>query len=104
MYLYRIAVIAAATILATPALACKCFTNGHQDNGKTQSCCNQRHGVFRYGNDCEASSISQHLSNFLNCCGVLSDCDYPRKAGEEAVNAEDESKLPPGAVQTIVVV
>ncbi|KAF3491805.1 uncharacterized protein GIQ15_01322 [Arthroderma uncinatum] len=70
--------IAAMAMLSTSALACKCYVNGNQDTAKTQSCCGQLGGIFANGNDCAASSISEHLSNFRSCCGGQSDCDYPR--------------------------
>ncbi|KAL7628429.1 hypothetical protein AAE478_002632 [Parahypoxylon ruwenzoriense] len=82
MMFLRIAAVAVATILSTPALACKCYVNGNQDTARTQSCCNQLGGNFLNGNDCQAASISEHLSNFRSCCGGQSDCDFP--AAEEA--------------------
>ncbi|KAI1951258.1 hypothetical protein LOZ57_001813, partial [Ophidiomyces ophidiicola] len=73
---------------------CKCYVNGNRDDGRTESCCRQLGGVFRFGNDCLAGSISEHLSNFRRCCGGQSDCDYP---------GLDEDKENPG-ITTIVVV
>lgn len=104
MYFYYMAVVAAAAVLATPALACKCFVNGNQDDGKTQSCCNELNGVFRYGNDCAASSISEHLSNFRSCCGGQSDCDYPKEADEEEEKAGDGQQQQQNGIKTIVVI
>ncbi|KAI1085131.1 hypothetical protein F5B20DRAFT_575596 [Whalleya microplaca] len=78
MQFSQIFVLAVAAI-STPALACKCYVNGNQDNGKTQSCCSQQGGNFVSGNDCQAASISEHLSNFRSCCGGSSDCDFPDK-------------------------
>ncbi|GAB1191288.1 hypothetical protein APSETT444_000460 [Aspergillus pseudonomiae] len=72
--------ITVVAMLSAPALACKCYVNGNQDAGKTRSCCNSLNGVFRGGNDCLASSISERLSNFRRCCGGQSDCDYPHLA------------------------
>lgn len=77
MHFTAIASAAIAIILSTPALACKCYTNGHVVTADTRRCCGQLNGVFRGGNDCLASSISEHLSNFRACCGGHSDCDYP---------------------------
>ncbi|EEQ28201.1 conserved hypothetical protein [Microsporum canis CBS 113480] len=69
--------ITAIAMLTTSAVACKCFVNGNQDNARTESCCGQLSGIFNNGDDCAASSISEHLSNFRSCCGGQSDCDYP---------------------------
>jgi uncharacterized membrane protein len=90
--------VAVAAMLSVPALSCKCFVNGNADNGRTESCCNDLHGVFRFGNDCAASSISEHLSNFRRCCGGQSDCDYPKTEQTEGL-IEEESFL-----KTIVVI
>ncbi|KAF5973228.1 hypothetical protein FBULB1_8423 [Fusarium bulbicola] len=50
------------------------------NNGATHKCCNDYHGVYS-GNDCKASSISEHLSGFDRCCkGQGSDCDFPGRA------------------------
>ncbi|EFX01836.1 hypothetical protein CMQ_8302 [Grosmannia clavigera kw1407] len=76
MQITHILSIALAAMLSTPVLACKCQVGGSEDVARTQDCCGRLNGVFRYGNDCEASSISQHLSNFRSCCGGQSDCDY----------------------------
>ncbi|KAH8734489.1 hypothetical protein BGZ61DRAFT_527826 [Ilyonectria robusta] len=47
------------------------------------SCCNDLGGVWQFGNDCRASSISEHLRGFDLCCkGQGSDCDYPHKRDE----------------------
>ncbi|KAA8646128.1 hypothetical protein EYZ11_005517 [Aspergillus tanneri] len=81
--------MAVAVMLSAPTLACKCFVNGNQDVGRTQSCCNSLSGVFRGGNDCLASSISERLSNFRRCCGGQSDCDYPHLA-EGAAGLEEQ--------------
>lgn len=81
--------IAVATMLSAPALACKC-TSGSNNEALTKSCCGQLSGTVN-GNDCAASSISEHLSNFRSCCGGQSDCDYPSKRDVE------------GATTTIVV-
>ena len=56
----------------------------------TKPCCGKLSGTVS-GNDCTASSISEHLSDFRNCCGDQSDCDYPSKRDAE------------GATTTIVV-
>ena len=61
--------------------ACKCMNGGTVDTGVTQGCCGSLKGNFRNGNDCQAGSISEHLSNFWSCCsnsGRRSDCDCPR--------------------------
>ncbi|KAE8339937.1 hypothetical protein BDV24DRAFT_134767 [Aspergillus arachidicola] len=57
-------------------------------------------GVFRGGNDCLASSISERLSNFRRCCGGQSDCDYPHLAETAAGLEEQELDY----VKTIVVI
>ncbi|ORY59154.1 uncharacterized protein BCR38DRAFT_304213, partial [Pseudomassariella vexata] len=75
MYFLRIATVAVAAMLSTTGLACKCFTNGNPNDGQTRTCCSQYHGVF-HGNDCAASSISEHLRGFRSCCGGQSDCDF----------------------------
>ncbi|KAI0012688.1 hypothetical protein F4779DRAFT_567586 [Xylariaceae sp. FL0662B] len=82
MQFSKITAVAIATMLSNPALACKCYVNGAQDVARTQSCCSQQGGVFQDGNDCQAASISEHLSGFRSCCGGQSDCDFP--AADEA--------------------
>ncbi|RYP36576.1 hypothetical protein DL767_003280 [Monosporascus sp. MG133] len=77
MQLSHIITILFSSTIFTPTLACKCFVNGIQDDAGTMRCCVQLNGVFRNGNDCLASSISERLSNFRACCGGNSDCDYP---------------------------
>ncbi|KAI8631686.1 hypothetical protein F5Y19DRAFT_424566 [Xylariaceae sp. FL1651] len=77
MQLTRFVVAAIAAMLSSSALACKCISNGVEDVARTESCCGELSGVFQDGNDCEASSISEHLSNFRDCCGGQSDCDFP---------------------------
>ncbi|XWX02030.1 hypothetical protein V2A60_010062 [Cordyceps javanica] len=92
-------IVAAAllTSLSSGVMACKCYdSNGQQNVGNTQGCCRDLRGVFQYGNDCAASSISEHLSDFRRCCGGYSDCDYPH------ANAEKRDFTP--ATQTVVVV
>lgn len=71
-----------ATMLAATGQACKCNPGGVENVAQTQFCCTQLGGVFQDGNDCEASSISEHLSNFRSCCGGSSDCDFPTKRDE----------------------
>ncbi|KAK1775034.1 hypothetical protein QBC45DRAFT_423335 [Copromyces sp. CBS 386.78] len=71
------------------AEACKCFnSNGGFNKGASEACCHQQNGSWRNGNDCAASSISEHLSNFRSCCknsgAQTSDCDYPRLAAADA--------------------
>ncbi|GFF34946.1 hypothetical protein IFM46972_04405 [Aspergillus udagawae] len=83
MQFSSIATVAIAALLTAPSLACKCYVNGNRDDGRTHSCCDRFRGVFWYGNDCKAGSISEHLSDFRNCCGGSSDCDYPGLALEE---------------------
>jgi uncharacterized membrane protein len=75
--------VAIAALLTAPSLACKCYVDGNRDDQGTEWCCGQFHGVFRFGNDCQAGSISEALSGFRACCGGSSDCDYPGLALEE---------------------
>lgn len=96
MLVSNIVAIALTTMMSAPALACKCFTNGNKDNARTRTCCRQYGGVFRGGDDCLASSISEDLRGFRNCCRGQSDCDFLRVA-------EDE-EAPSGANVTTVVV
>ncbi|THU92372.1 hypothetical protein K435DRAFT_862546 [Dendrothele bispora CBS 962.96] len=66
--------------LVSSSAACKCVTNGANQVGATESCCNSLGGDFNT-DDCAAGSISEHLSNFRSCCqssgAVTSDCDFP---------------------------
>jgi hypothetical protein len=76
------ALILVAVTTAISAEACKCLDNGGGNNvGNTQNCCSSLGGSFQDGNDCAASSISEHLSNFRSCCqsdgSATSDCDFP---------------------------
>lgn len=96
MLVSNIAAVALAAMMSTPALACKCFVNGRPNSARTRTCCRRYDGVFRGGNDCLASSISEDLRGFRSCCGGRSDCDFPRIAEDE----EEES----GANVTTVVV
>ncbi|KAF5007520.1 hypothetical protein FDECE_6167 [Fusarium decemcellulare] len=84
MQLYKLALITA--LLSATGEACKCYgSKGNLNNGATHKCCNDLHGVYS-GNDCKASSISEHLRSFDSCCkGQGSDCDFPRLAQEQAV-------------------
>lgn len=84
-----------AAMLSAPALACKC-TSGSNKEALTKSCCGKLSGTVK-GNDCTASSISEHLSNFRTCCGGKSDCDFPSKRDEE------DNEEVAGATTTIVV-
>ncbi|KAH9932129.1 uncharacterized protein BXZ73DRAFT_101504 [Epithele typhae] len=82
MKLLNLVVLAAAA--AIPAQACKCIdSNGGQNAVNTQFCCASLDGSFQFGDDCAASSISQHLSNFRSCCRIrgsqTSDCNFPSK-------------------------
>ncbi|KAF1849269.1 uncharacterized protein K460DRAFT_404507 [Cucurbitaria berberidis CBS 394.84] len=75
-----------ATTLLVGADACKCVNNGANTDA-TRACCAQLKGNFRNGNDCQAGSISEKLSNFRRCCqgkGFTSDCDCPTCLAEEA--------------------
>ncbi|KAI5862512.1 hypothetical protein GGS23DRAFT_597317 [Durotheca rogersii] len=75
MMFIRLAAVAVAAFLTAPALACKCFVDGGQDDARTQSCCGELNGITA-GDDCRANSISEHLSDFRSCCGGQSDCDF----------------------------
>lgn len=77
MKLLRLTLLAIAATLSVPAEACKCVSNGLDDINATQDCCASFNGNFQFGNDCQASSISNQLSNFEACCGnygLSSDC------------------------------
>ncbi|KAL0467555.1 hypothetical protein QR685DRAFT_481025 [Neurospora intermedia] len=94
-------VLLSAIAFFAGAEACKCLAfGGNYDLGASHSCCDQQHGSWRNGNDCAASSISEHLSNFRTCCksrgSQTSDCDYPRKravAADTDVVVEDGIKI-----------
>ncbi|KAF5667441.1 glycosyltransferase family 90 [Fusarium circinatum] len=81
MQLSKFVVLSIAGLFSSSGEACKCYgTNGNLNNGATHKCCNDYHGVYS-GNDCKASSISEHLSGFDRCCkGQGSDCDFPGRA------------------------
>ncbi|EJD41976.1 hypothetical protein AURDEDRAFT_168970 [Auricularia subglabra TFB-10046 SS5] len=75
-----LALMAIAAVV--PAEACKCLDVGGTNNvANTQNCCNNLGGSFVNGNDCNADSISEQLSDFRACCesagSVTSDCDFP---------------------------
>ncbi|ROV95673.1 hypothetical protein VMCG_07573 [Cytospora schulzeri] len=84
MYFSRVAIVAVTAILSTGGMACQCYVNGSPANSLTESCCAELSGVFEAPGQCEASSISEHLSNFRSCCGGSSDCDYPSRSVEDA--------------------
>ncbi|KAH9905090.1 uncharacterized protein BXZ73DRAFT_61724 [Epithele typhae] len=76
------ALLLLAVAVALPVEACKCLgKKGHLNTGNTKTCCKQLNGAFRDGNDCEASTISEHLREFRSCCeshnSATSDCDFP---------------------------
>lgn len=82
-------IVLSAIAFFAGAEACKCLNNGGGVNwGASEACCHQQNGSWRNGNDCAASSISEHLSNFRSCCkrsgAQTSDCDYPRLASADA--------------------
>jgi hypothetical protein len=67
-------------ILSTEA--CKCYNNnGQRDPVITQKACGFTGGIFEFGEDCRASSISNKLSTFRYACqiygGTGSDCPCP---------------------------
>jgi hypothetical protein len=77
MLFSRLALFAAALFVG--ADACKCVAGG-KDDAATRACCSQLGGNFVNGDDCQAGSISEKLSNFRRCCrdrGFTSDCDCP---------------------------
>ena len=85
-----------AAIFLVGADACKCVNGGKNDDA-TRACCTQLRGNFRNGDDCQAGSISEKLSNFRSCCrsrGFTSDCDCPTclvsPAGEDEIEGEDQ--------------
>ncbi|KAA8629567.1 hypothetical protein SMACR_08681 [Sordaria macrospora] len=90
------------------AEACKCLNSGGGFNkGASEACCHQQNGSWRNGNDCAASSISEHLSNFRSCCknsgAQTSDCDYPRLAAADANDGIMAAPVVDGiAIATIV--
>ncbi|CVK91462.1 uncharacterized protein FMAN_09560 [Fusarium mangiferae] len=81
MQLSKLVILNVTALLFSTGEACKCYgTKGNLNNGATHKCCNDYHGVYS-GNDCKASSISEHLSGFDRCCkGQGSDCDFPGRA------------------------
>ncbi|KAH6991155.1 hypothetical protein BKA56DRAFT_727187 [Ilyonectria sp. MPI-CAGE-AT-0026] len=83
MQFFQLALFGLAAMVSVSD-ACKCYrTNGGTNNGATHKCCNDLGGVWQFGNDCRASSISEHLRGFDLCCkGQGSDCDYPHKRDE----------------------
>lgn len=83
MQLHRIMAVAVPALLLTPVLACKCFVDGNREDVLTIYCCGQLGGVVQRGDDCQASSISEHLRYFRDCCGGQSDCDFPQLDEEE---------------------
>ncbi|KAF4334241.1 glycosyltransferase family 90 [Fusarium beomiforme] len=81
MQFSKLALLSVTALLSATGEACKCYgSKGNLNNGATHKCCNDYHGVYS-GNDCKASSISEHLSGFDRCCkGQGSDCDFPGRA------------------------
>ena len=82
----------AITALMAGAQACQCVNNG-ADIEKTRDCCERLGGNFVNGKDCQASSISEKLSNFRSCCrerGMTSDCDCPtcKRSTDEGEESE----------------
>lgn len=78
MQFHNLVLMFAASILVIPSEACKCDVDGQAVTVYTQGCCQTLGGVFQYGNDCAASSISDILSEFQWCCmgvNANSDCD-----------------------------
>lgn len=76
MKLFHLSLLAVAALLSS-AEACKCIKNGQKQNAVTESCCKAFGGIFEFGEDCRASSISERLTNFSACCGnsaACSDC------------------------------
>ena len=64
-----IMLLAVAAMLSVPICTCKCKDgSGNAVDGATESCCAEVGGVWQDGNDCQASSISELLSNFETCC------------------------------------
>lgn len=77
---YQYFLAAAIALLSTSTQACKCINDSGEDITATRNCCASLNGEFQDGNDCEAGSISDHLSNFYSCCqanGDISDCSCP---------------------------
>lgn len=74
-------------VFISGASACKCIERTNTSNNivrRTQDCCNKISGDFAT-DDCRASSISEHLRDFRNCCEgvenqgqslVTSDCNF----------------------------
>ncbi|KAF2448952.1 hypothetical protein P171DRAFT_509337 [Karstenula rhodostoma CBS 690.94] len=93
-----------ATIFSTLMLgsqACKCLVDGRVNAGATKRCCVSLNGAFVNGNDCNAHSISEKLSNFSKCCnhvGLFSDCKFPREAESEGQGEAEESHVDGGFV------
>lgn len=105
MLVSNIAAIAITAMMASPAIACKCFRGGRKDNAATQRCCRRYSGVFRGGDDCLASSISEDLRGFRSCCGGQSDCDFRIAADGKVipVDALDGAEASGENVDTVVV-
>lgn len=91
MHFSCVAATAIAAMLSAPSLACQCFSGDRVDVGKTHGCCNGLGGVFVNGDNCQAGSISERLSNFRRCCDGQSDCDYPHKRPIDDLELEEEA-------------
>ncbi|KAF2278197.1 uncharacterized protein EI97DRAFT_248020 [Westerdykella ornata] len=79
-------ILLAGAALLAGADACKCVSGGNVYLDASHACCNDLRGNWRNGNDCQAGSISEHLSNFRRCCrnwGLTSDCDCPTCSAAE---------------------
>lgn len=72
--------LAVTALFAASTQACKCMDGDeNSDMTVTTSCCSVAGGSAG-SDDCNADSISEHLSDFDTCCGnsgLVSDCDYP---------------------------
>ena len=69
MQLSSLFVIFISNMLAAPALSCKCIDHDHHKrNDATLACCGKLGGHWQYSEDCQASSISESLTSFSNCC------------------------------------
>ena len=68
MQLSNLLLLATSAMLVAPSLACKCIKGGQKDNHVTEICCRENDGEFQSGEDCKASSISESLSEFSDCC------------------------------------
>ena len=74
-------ILAATMSIFSVTEACKCAKDGGFSGTATKNCCLHVKGTYQFENDCQASSISESLSEFRRCCesqhlDVTSDCGH----------------------------